>query len=138
MGRAHQGTRLLPLLCIAASAQAQNAILPAPAPSLVKPQGVVQPARLKKKVQPIKPTEAKRLEVQGLVKLTVGIDAEGKVHAVEVASGTPLLVESAVEATKQWEYDPCLIDGKPSAVWTQVTFTFLLTAPHRNGVARRK
>ena len=75
----------------------------------------MRPARLKKKVQPIYPAQVSRLEVQGLVKLTVGMDAEGKVHAVEVLSGTPLLVESAFEVVKQWEYDPCLIDGKPSA-----------------------
>ena len=137
MGRAYLGTWLLPLLCIAPSLQAQNAALPGPAPSLVKPHAVVRPARLKKKVQPIYPAEARRLGVQGLVKLTVGIDAEGRVHAVEVVSGTPLLVESAVEAVKRREYDPCLIDGKPSAVWTQVTFTFLLSAPHRSGVAHR-
>jgi hypothetical protein len=44
---------------------------------------------------------------------------------------------SAVEAVRQWEYTPCVMDGKPVGVSVQVTVAFLLSAPPRNHLVNR-
>ncbi len=43
-------------------------------------------------------------------------------------SGNPTLAESAVEAVKQWQYEPFKLNGKPVQVETQVTVHFRLAA----------
>jgi protein TonB len=43
-----------------------------------------------------------------------------------VASGHPLLVPAALEAVKQWVYQPTLLNGQPVEVVTQVEVSFAL------------
>jgi TonB family protein len=59
-----------------------------------------------KKKAPVYPELAKRMHVAGTVKLEVTIDASGKVESVKALSGHQLLTSAAIEAVKDWVYEP--------------------------------
>jgi TonB family protein len=88
-------------------------------------QGVSQKL-LVTKVPPQYPADAKDQHIQGAVLLKVNIDKEGNVYKVELISGHPLLTPAAIEAVKQWKYEPYLLNGTPLEVETQVTVNFAL------------
>jgi len=41
-----------------------------------------------------------------------------------VISGHPLLTGAALDAVRQWEYKPYLVNGNPVQIETQVTIKF--------------
>jgi TonB family protein len=77
-------------------------------------------------VRPAYPPEAKQQGIQGTVKLRATVDREGKVANLEVLSGEPLLANAALEAVKQWEYVPAMLDGQLAAVKVDVDVNFTL------------
>jgi protein TonB len=60
------------------------------------------------------------------VRLHAIIGKDGAVQEVEVVSGHPLLLQAAMNAVKQWVYQPTLLDGKPVKVDTTVDVIFSL------------
>lgn len=56
-------------------------------------------------VRPTLPDVAKRMNLKGSVKLEVEIAASGKVTAVRPLGGHPVLLESATEAVRGWQFD---------------------------------
>ena len=80
------------------------------------------------RVNPVYPMVAQVEGVQGAVKLLVTVTKEGKVGAVKVArsSGDARLDASAVNAVKQWRYEPAVQDGIAREVNTYATVTFSL------------
>ena len=54
------------------------------------------------------------------------IGADGRVSDVKVVRGIPLLDESAIEAVRQWVYEPVLMNGVPVPVIMTVTTSFRL------------
>jgi protein TonB len=52
------------------------------------------------------------------------IDEEGKVADARVVKSVPLLDQAALDAVRQWEYQPSLLNGVPTAVLTTVTVKF--------------
>ena len=55
------------------------------------------------------------------------IDEQGNVTDVSVLKGLPMgLSEAAVEAVKQWKYKPATLNGKPVAVYFNLTVNFQL------------
>ena len=58
------------------------------------------------KVQPKYPEYLKHHDIGGSVRLSVEITPKGTVRTIEPLGGNPILVESAVEAVKQWKYEP--------------------------------
>ncbi len=86
----------------------------------------VMESRLIRKVDPVYPELAKRVRVSGEVKLMVTVNEEGFVSDAEVISGHPFLTDAAVEAVRQWQYSPTLLNGKPVAVVATVTVVFAL------------
>lgn len=89
--------------------------------------GDTQEQKLVKKVTPAYPKEAKEKHIQGKVVLDVTISKEGHVTSVEVVSGPAELVQSAVDAVKQWEYRPTLLNGQPVEVQSNVWVNYTLT-----------
>lgn len=81
---------------------------------------------LTNKVSPVYPALAKAARIQGDVRLAVVISKTGNVGSVTVVSGHPMLVPSAVEAVKKWQYKPFLVDGQPVAVKTEIEVPFSL------------
>ena len=88
--------------------------------------GEMKTPRPIKIVEPVYPVVARQARVEGSVILSARIDEEGRVENVLVLRSIPLLDKPAVDAVKQWKYEPFIIDGKPcSAVFT-VTVRFNL------------
>ena len=56
----------------------------------------------------------------------VVVDAEGVPTDVRVVKGVPLLDAAAVEAVRQWRYEPTLMNGVPVPIAMTVTVTFTL------------
>ena len=86
--------------------------------------GNVQAARLINRVQPVYPEEASKEKISGTVKLHVVIAKDGKVQQIQVVSGHPLLVQAAIDAVSQWQYQPTLLNGQPVEVDTQIDVNF--------------
>jgi len=62
--------------------------------------------KVKKEVKPDYPALAKEAHVNGLVRLQVVIAASGRVTSASVVGGHPLLIASAMQAVKEWQYEP--------------------------------
>ncbi len=89
--------------------------------------------KLIKRVEPKYPTEAKENGVTGQVILVAAIDLEGQVEQAKVISGHPLLNNAAIEAVKQWRYEPYIVNGQPKTVQFTVVITFKLSADTEKG-----
>lgn len=86
----------------------------------------VQTPRLIKKVEPIYPKAALLSHTQGRVIIEAVTDIYGRVITTTVISGHPLLKPAAVEAVRQWVYEPYIIDGNPRPVIFTVNVNFTL------------
>jgi len=96
------------------------------APQRVKQGGNVTAALILQQTRPLYPALARQARIQGNVVLHAIIDKEGKVAQLEVISGHPLLVQSALDAVKQWRYKPTQLNGDPVEVDTTITVTFTM------------
>jgi TonB family protein len=96
-------------------------------PSRIRIGGNVQQTKLIRQPHPIYPPDAKAARVQGKVALQAVIGADGAVKQLEVLSGDPLLVPSALDAVKNWVYQPTLLNGNPVEVLTQIDVNYTLT-----------
>jgi protein TonB len=107
---------------------AGNAPPPPPkaSPKRVTVGGNVQAARLVNRVQPIYPPLARQTRISGTVKLHAIIGKGGSVEQLQVVSGHPLLVQSALDAVRQWRYQPTLLNGDPVEVDTEIDVIFSL------------
>jgi protein TonB len=88
--------------------------------------GNVQAAHLVNKVQPGYPPLARQTRISGTVKLHAIIGKDGTVQQLQVVSGHPLLVQSALDAVRQWRYQPTLLNGDPVEVDTEIDVVFSL------------
>jgi protein TonB len=79
-----------------------------------------------KKVPPTYPQIAQSARVSGVVILEATIGVNGKVQDVKVLRSVPLLDQAAIDAVRQWEYTPTLLNNVPTAVIMTVTVTFTL------------
>jgi TonB family protein len=95
--------------------------------SVIRVGGNVQSAKIVSKATPVYPPAAKQARIQGTVQLTVRIGPDGAVHEITPISGDPLLVQAAIDAVKQWVYQPTLLNGNPVAVLTEVDVNFTLS-----------
>ena len=80
------------------------------------------------RVEPQYPAMAKTARVQGQVVLQAIISREGTIENLRVISGHPMLIQSAIEAVKQWRYKPYLLNGEPVEVETEILVDFRLTS----------
>jgi protein TonB len=101
---------------------------PKPAtPQRIRVGGNVQAAKLRRQPKPPYPPLARQARIQGTVRFTAVIGKDGKIQNLQMISGHPLLVQSAQDAVKQWEYEPTLLNGEPVEVITQIDVNFTLT-----------
>lgn len=61
---------------------------------------------VKSKVPPVYPEIAKRMRIEGVVKVEATIDAEGKVVDVKIVSGNSMLSPAAADAVRKWRFVP--------------------------------
>jgi len=97
------------------------------APAMPVPVGGdVKQAKLISTVAPLYPALAKSQHIQGAVAIDALIDATGRVSSMKIISGPTLLHQAAMDALKQWKYQPATLDGKPVPMHLTVTVQFRL------------
>ena len=77
-----------------------------------------------KDVKPVYPAIAQSARVVGTVTLEATIGPDGKVIDTKVVRSIPMLDQAALDAVRQWEYTPALLNGKPVPVVINVTINF--------------
>jgi len=96
------------------------------APTRVRVGGNVQEAMLKQKVTPNYPQIAKAARVQGTIVLHAIIAKDGSIQELQYISGPPLLMKEAMDAVRQWRYQPTMLNGEPVEVDTTISVVFSL------------
>jgi periplasmic protein TonB len=106
-----------------------------PAPVIPKEKGPKAPVRvggrvkepkLISRVEPRYPLLALQTHMQGTVIVDAIIDEHGNVVEAKIVSGPPLLIQSAMDAVRQWKYEPTYLNDEPVPVQLSVTVTFRL------------
>jgi protein TonB len=101
---------------------------PAPEPSgpIFVTGDVQKPVKISD-VQPQYTEIARKARIQGVVILQTIIDKDGNITDVKALKGLPMgLTESAMEAVTQWKFKPATLNGKPVAVYFNLTVNFQL------------
>jgi protein TonB len=88
--------------------------------------GDVKPARLLTSPAPTYPALAKTQRIEGAVRVDALVDATGRISSMKVISGPALLHQAAIDALRQWKYQPATLDGKPVPMHLTVTVQFRL------------
>jgi protein TonB len=86
----------------------------------------VQSARLVFGPKPAYPPLARITRTQGTVRIQAIIGRDGTIRNLQVLNGPPLLIEVAIEAVRQWRYQPTLLNGEPVEVITEIDVHFTL------------
>jgi TonB family protein len=90
--------------------------------------GIRGPSNAPRKIRdvaPIYPPAARQAKVSGIVILQLQLDVDGSVTDVRVLRSIPLLDAAAIEAVKQWQYEPMIVNGKAIPVPLTVTVPFV-------------
>ncbi len=88
--------------------------------------GAIKEPKAVRAPSPVYPPEAQAAGVQGIVILEAVIGTDGLVTDAKVLRSVPLLDAAAVDAVRQWEYTPTLLNGQPVPVVMTVTVNFSL------------
>ncbi len=105
---------------------APTAVPKAATPQRVKVSAGVTTGMVIRKVQPTYPPLAKQARISGPVVLQAVIGKDGTIQNLRAVSGHPMLIQSAIDAVRQWKYKPYFLNGDPVEVDTQVTVNFTL------------
>lgn len=86
--------------------------------------GSVPGSPIVKRVKAIHPPAARQARVTGTVILEIKVGVDGKVTDAKVLRGIPLLDQAALDAVRQWEYRPMLLNAEfiPTVRTVSVTF----------------
>jgi TonB family protein len=82
---------------------------------------------LANRIPPVYPPLARQARIQGTVAVNVIVRKDGTVEVENVAAGHPLLAQAAVDAVRQWRYEPTTINGEPVDIETKIYVIFALT-----------
>jgi protein TonB len=93
----------------------------------VRVGGNIKPPMKTKDVRPTYPPIAQSARVQGVVIIEATIGPGGKVQDARVLRSIPLLDAAALDAVRQWEFTPTLLNGVPVPVIMTVTVQFTLS-----------
>jgi TonB family protein len=96
------------------------------APQPIRVGGQAQNARLISSVSPAYPALARSIGLQGEVTIDALIDSTGRVAAMRPLSGPAALQQAAMDALRQWKYEPARLDGQPVSTHLSVTMKFHL------------
>jgi protein TonB len=88
--------------------------------------GEIKAPRKVKDAAPDYPSAARRARIEGIVIIEATIDARGRVQQARVLRSIPQLDEAALDAVRQWEYEPTRINGVATPVIMTVTVRFSL------------
>jgi protein TonB len=88
--------------------------------------GGIMPPRKIKDVKPVYPLEALSARARGNVIIEATIGADGKVQHTSVVHSIATLDQAAVDAVRQWEYAPSMLNGVAVAVIMLVVVNFTI------------
>jgi protein TonB len=86
--------------------------------------GEIRPPTLMKRVEPIMPKAAIDAKISGIVLLEVTTDGSGNVKDIKILRSIPLLDNAAIEAVRQWKYEPFSQGGRKRGLIFTVTVRF--------------
>ena len=86
--------------------------------------GNIKAPRKIKDVKPVYPPAAREAGINGVVIIEVKIGTDGRVEEGHVLKSIPLLDEAALDAVKQWQFEPTLLNGAPVPIMMTVTVNF--------------
>ena len=95
-------------------------------PNAVRVGGNMKVPMKTKHVAPVYPPIAQSANVQGVVILEALLGPDGKVQDARILRSIPLLDQAALDAVKQWEFTPTLLNGSPVPVIMTATMQFTL------------
>jgi len=93
----------------------------------VKVSEPVIAAKLVHRVEPVYPALGIQLRREGRVELHAIISTSGSIESLEVLTGDPLFISSALAAVRQWRYQPTILDGQPVEIDTHITVIYTLS-----------
>jgi TonB family protein len=97
----------------------------AQAPARIPIGGNVQPSRLIRQPRPVYPEDLRAEGVTGTVKIKAIISTTGDVlNPTVINTVDPRLAQAALDAVKQWQYTPTLLNGQPVEIVTTIDMTF--------------
>lgn len=92
-----------------------------PGSGAIRVGGPVAAPRQISDVAPVYPEQARQANVRGIVILELTVGADGVVGQVRVLRSIPLLDAAAVDAVRQWRYEPTMLNGTTVPVLMTVT-----------------
>ena len=93
-------------------------------PEAIRTGGTIEPPTKIVDVRPVCPAAVLKAGVQGDVICDLLVASDGKVKDVRVLQSSPSLDQAAVDAVRQWEFTPTLLNGNPIPVVVTVTVSF--------------
>ena len=93
------------------------------------PRSDIHPPKTTKRIEPLYPRGMRAFHQTGIVILECVLDEHGDVRDVQLKKGLPgaTLSYSAMEALRQWKFEPATIDGKPITVIFNLTINFKMS-----------
>lgn len=88
--------------------------------------GDVKTAHLLSSAPPVYPSLARAQHIEGSVLVDALVDVNGRLSSMKVVSGPVLLHQAAMDALRQWKYEPATLDGKPVSMHLTVKVQFRL------------
>lgn len=86
----------------------------------------IDPALLTHRVEPVFPPLARQIRRSGKVELHALIGTDGSIQRLQVVSGDPMFLQSALDAVREWRYKPTYLNGQPVEVDTYITVIYTL------------
>jgi TonB family protein len=106
---------------------AENPPTPPPAPRRIRVGGNVQRAKLTCQPKPDYPASAEKQGIEGTVILRAVIGTSGQILSLSPDNDADSdLISAAMNAVRQWRYQPTLLNGVPVEVVTTITVVFRL------------
>ncbi len=100
---------------------------PAASPHAIRVGGMVEPLKLIHQTRPVYPADLQQLGVEGTVIMSAIVSKTGTVLSPRVRNTVdPRLAAAAIDAVKQWVYQPTLLNGEPIEMLTTITLEFQL------------
>ena len=98
------------------------AVLPPQAPVRVGSR-IIEPKKIVD-VKPVMPAAAAQAGIRGVVILELTIGTDGSVTSAKVLRSIPLLDQAALDAARQWRYEPTELNGQPVPIIITATVAF--------------
>ncbi|MEZ4601038.1 MAG: energy transducer TonB [Syntrophotaleaceae bacterium] len=78
------------------------------------------------RISPVYPYDARQKGIEGVVMVKFLVDGEGRVTRVSVVDSKPpdVFDQAALDAVRQWRFQPASLDGETVATWMSVPIRF--------------